>query len=377
MEAFVAANNRSKYGSKTRQSRKQKGKTYKINGARYRLVPRSDGRYNIVQEGRQGVAGSTPIITAKNYQQALNVMRKTVEEIDRENAESSEVGQASNVVSAEEYDEATAEPTTEEASTDVTPTVNPESNSETSEDSETLPEEEKPGRIRRTVGMAGVKAGRLRDSALDKQETLGTKLMKSSLKNLNKELSTIARAGGGPNALDKAVSFGVGAASTAMTKDLRETAQDFAATDRMVRTGRHNVAVKANKEAIANAKKEGYEKLEIERQELNQRYEAATTPEEKAKVAMELKDWKEKKASYDKYVPENVKLPFPHVPDHMAKVRTAKQRRRYDKSMNGWILEENLEAAGRKKAAKIIKKQTKANAKVEKLIDRNKELQSA
>jgi arylsulfatase A-like enzyme len=93
----------------------------------------------------------------------------------------------------------------------------------------------------------------------------------------------------------------------------------------------------------------------------------------KAKAEMEMKDGREKKAAFDKQIPENVKLPYAKLPKSIGKINTAKKRRKFDVVMEPWIVDENRTTGRYNKQTKVLKKSSK---KQEKIVKRNKELES-
>lgn len=367
----MAANNRNRYGNKnTARKPKQPGKILKYDGVTYRMVKRSDGRYNLYVEGRSGAVGSTPLVDAKDYAEAKKRIRELSQEF-RDMEQSSQVNPNDNSVTTEEY-EASTEDNVFPESQEVEP-----ANDDTPVDVEVSTDDSKEaGSVKRGLAKVGVLAAKQRMKGLAIREKSGTKLMDASLKMVNNELNIIARAGGGPNILDKAVSSAVNKVGGDAKNNLREQKIAFEQEDKALRRDRFLATKHANDDAIREAKAAGYEKLEVEKAEIQTRINEANeskNPELIAKANMEMKVWQEKRRDYDKYIPEDVKLPYPTLPAHASKVRTAKERRRLDKAMNDWIVDENLTEAGRKKAAKKTAKSEKEKAdtkrKIEKLQD--------
>lgn len=348
----MASNKNSKSRPTAPASRNKgpKGKRLKIDGVTYRMVRRTDGRYNLYVEGRSGAVGSTPLVDAKDYSEA----RKRIKELTREfEAMDNDgiVAKNDTTVSADDYQENT-EDTPKAPESDFEDDSELDLNDLDNDGKEDYRDATAGDRARATVGAA---AGRAGDFALRAGAEGSGALLKFGLKTMSKNLGKIASANDPvTNMPAKLAKLGIDKGGAKLNKTTKEYETAYKREDESLRTARLQEARKANAEAIKESKKEGYAMLEAERAELEVRRKKAVesgNAQELAAVNADLKVWSERKAKFDKITPPNVKLPYPNLPrNSYNKGRTAVERRRINKTLRNMEVDEKLASRGRRAA---------------------------
>jgi hypothetical protein len=270
----------------------KKYRRIKINGVVFNLIPRSDGRFNLSREGASGAQGSTAIVSAVSYKEAMQHIARVVNEIrDEENALNAVKESQSATITAEEYEENIELPPNN-AFTRAADSANAATS-----------------KVSKTVGLATAKT----------TMNMGKKLEQQGASQVSDALRQIQAAGNSNDFLGRKIDSLRSFQNRKMNESLSKRREKDNALERFENNARREMFRKyrqANLDAVEASKETEYKEisnleaqLQVKRTSALERKDTKTL----ALVNQEAAELSARKKELQKRIPENVSLPYPKV----------------------------------------------------------------
>lgn len=270
----------------------KKYRRIKINGVVFNLIPRSDGRFNLSREGASGAQGSTAIVSAVSYKEAMQHIARVVNEIrDEENALNAIKESQSVTITAEEYEENLELPPNN-IFTRAADSTNAVTN-----------------KITKNVGLATAKT----------TMNFGKKLEQQGAAEVSNALRQIQAAGNSNDYLGRKIDSLRAFQNRKMNESLSNRREKDNALERFENNARREMFRKyrqANIDAVEASKEKEYK--EISNLEAQLQIKRASALERKdtkalALVNQEASELSARKKELQRSIPENIVLPYPKV----------------------------------------------------------------
>lgn len=270
----------------------KKYRRIKINGVVFNLIPRSDGRFNLSREGASGAQGSTAIVSAVTYKEAMHHIARVVNEIrDEENALNAVKESQSASITAEEYEDSTELP----PNNILTRTID-SANAVTN-------------KVSKTVGLKTAKTAM----------NMGKKLEQQGASQVSDALRQIQSAGKSNDFIGNKIESLRSFQNKKMNESLSNRREKDNALERFENNARREMFRKyrqANIDAVEASKEAEYKEISALEARLQVKRSAALERKDTKTLALvnqEASELSARKKELQKHIPENVVLPYPKV----------------------------------------------------------------